>query len=495
MNILFACSELYPLIKTGGLADVAYNLPLALQRQSHEVRIVLPAYRSLLDNLSHLKAVGQITTTIQGYDVSLSKTNLKNTNISVYLVHCPALFDRPGGPYGEHSDSSWEDNAQRFGLFCRIVTLIGVNRAGLNWQPDLVHCNDWHTGLVPLLLKVYKSRPQSLYTIHNLAYQGLFSRTDFNALKLPEVVDGVRLWDFRALEFHGKMSFIKAGIVFADAVNTVSRGYAQEVLTADFGCGLDGLLRFVGRRFSGIGNGIDTHLWDPGNDHFIETLYGPSSLHRKIFNKLALQGEFHLASNHERLLIGVVSRLTDQKGIDLILDALPLIMQQSLDLVVLGSGDKNIEEALKQAARRYPGRLSIRLIYDERIAHLIIAGADALLVPSRYEPCGLTQMYAQRYGTVPVAHGVGGLADTIIDIPPYSEDIADATGVLFWQHSVSALFEALLRLEFVYGNLLLWRELQRAGMRENFSWDQSAKVYAGLYESLVSESVPDLASE
>lgn len=182
-----------------------------------------------------------------------------------------------------------------------------------------------------------------------------------------------------------------------------------------------------------------------------------------------------------------MSRLTDQKGIDLILDALPLIMQQSLDLVVLGSGDKNIEQALLQAVRKYPGRLSIKLIYDERIAHLIIAGADALLIPSRYEPCGLTQMYAQRYGTVPVAHGVGGLADTIIDIPPYSEDIADATGVLFWEYSVNALFEALLRLEFVYGNLLLWRELQRAGMRENFSWDQSAKVYADLYQSLLPE--------
>ena len=487
MNILFACSELYPLIKTGGLADVAYNLPLALKKQGHRVRIVLPAYRSLLNDLSHLKAVGQIATTVQGYEVSLLKTNLKNTDIPVYLVHCPALFDRPGGPYGEYSDVGWDDNAERFGMFCRIVTLIGTDRAGLNWQPDMVHCNDWHTGLVPLLLRVYKTRPRCLYTIHNLAYQGLFSKADFTALKLPEVIDGVRLWNFRALEFHGKMSFIKAGIVFADAVNTVSRGYAQEVLSTEFGCGLDGLLGFVGERFSGIGNGIDSQLWDPGNDHFIETLYGPSSLHRKIFNKLAVQAEFHLPNNHERLLLGVVSRLTDQKGIDLILETLPLMMQQGLDLVVLGSGDKKIEQALEQAARKYPGRLSVKLIYDERIAHLVIAGADALLIPSRYEPCGLTQMYAQRYGTVPVAHAVGGLADTIIDIPPYSEDIADATGVLFWEHSSSAMFEALLRLEFVYGNLLLWRELQRAGMRENFSWDHSAKAYTDLYDSLLPE--------
>ena len=489
MDILFACSELYPLIKTGGLGDVAYNLPLALHRQGHEVRIVLPAYRRILDDLSYLKAVGQLATTIQGYDVSLLKTNLKNTDIPVYLVHCPALFDRPGGPYGETNDHNWEDNAQRFGLFCRIVTLIGTDRAGLSWQPDIVHCNDWHTGLVPLLLKVYKSRPQCVFTIHNLAYQGLFSESDFTALKLPEVVNGVRLWDFRGLEFYRQMSFIKAGIVFSGAVTTVSQGYAREVLTTQFGCGLDGLLKATGRRFSGIVNGIDIKLWDPGNDRFIETLYGISSLHRKTFNKLAVQTEFHLGDNNERLLIGMVSRLTEQKGIDLILEALPLIQQQDIDFVLLGSGDRQFEQALQEAARRYPGRVSVRIGYDERVAHLIVAGADALLIPSRYEPCGLTQMYAQRYGTVPVAHGVGGLADTIIDIPPFSEDIADATGVLFWEYSCSALLEALQRLEFVYGNLLLWRDLQRAGMRQDFSWDHSAQAYSDLYQALLPESM------
>ncbi|MDC0088507.1 glycogen synthase [Porticoccaceae bacterium] len=390
------------------------------------------------------------------------------TNVTAAYLHplpiaksqlcCAELFDRPGGPYGETSGHDWEDNAQRFGLFCRIVTLIGTDRAGLSWQPDIVHCNDWHTGLVPLLLKVYKSRPQCVFTIHNLAYQGLFNEADFNALKLPEVVNGVRLWDFRGLEFYRQMSFIKAGIVFAGAVNTVSQGYAQEVLTTQFGCGLEGLLKTIGRRFSGIVNGIDIKLWDPGNDRFIETLYGASSLHRKIFNKLAVQAEFHLGDNNERLLIGMVSRLTEQKGLELILEALPLIQQQGIDFVLLGSGDRKFEQALQEAARRYPGRVSVKIGYDERIAHLIVAGADALLIPSRYEPCGLTQMYAQRYGTVPVAHGVGGLADTIIDIPPFSEDIADATGVLFWDYSCSALLEALQRLEFVYGNLLLWRE-------------------------------------
>lgn len=486
MKILFACSELYPLVKTGGLADVAYNLPLALRHLGHQVRIVLPAYRSLLDELGHLRAVVKYSTRIDGYRVSLLQTNLEDTAIAVYLVDCPELFDRSGGPYGEASgDQAWSDNAKRFALFCRMVALIAMDHTDQSWQPDIVHCNDWHTGLVPLLLAASKPRPKTLFTIHNLAYQGLFSEEEFKALKLPEVVDGKRLWDYQAVEFYGQMSFMKAAIVFSDAVNTVSAGYAREVLTEQFGCGLEGLLQSIGPRFLGIANGIDNRLWDPCNDRLIDTVYGTSSLHRKIFNKLALQEAFYQPRNSDRLMLGVVSRLTEQKGIDLLLEALPLIMALPIDIVVLGSGDQSLEKALKQAAISYPSRIGVKLGYDEEIAHLIIAGADALLIPSRYEPCGLTQMYAQRYGTIPVAHGVGGLADSIIDIPPFSEDIADATGVLFWQHSTSALVEALQRLEFVYGNTLLWRDLQRAGMRKDFSWEESARDYAGLYRSLL----------
>lgn len=484
MKILFACSELYPLIKTGGLADVAYNLPLALGRLGHHVRIVLPAYRSLLNQLADLRAVVVFSTRIDGYRLSLLKTNLENTAIPVYLVDCPELFDRCGGPYGESREQGWPDNAKRFGVFCRMVSLIAMDHAEQSWQPDIVHCNDWHTGLVPLLLADAKPRPRTLFTIHNLAYQGLFDEEAFRALKLPEVVSGKRLWDYRAVEFYGQMSFMKAAIVFSDAVNTVSAGYAREVLTEQFGCGLEGLLQNISRRFSGIANGIDNRLWDPCNDQLIDTLYGSSSLHRKIFNKLALQEAFYQPRNTDRLVLGLVSRLTPQKGIDLLLDAMPLIMQLPMDIIVLGSGDHKLEQALKQAALKYPSRIGIKLGYDEKIAHLVIAGADALLIPSRYEPCGLTQMYAQHYGTIPVAHAVGGLADTIIDIPPFSEEIADATGVLFWEHSASALVEALQRLEFVYGNRLLWRDLQRAGMRVDFSWQASAKAYAQLYQSL-----------
>jgi starch synthase len=484
VKILFACSELYPLIKTGGLADVAYNLPVALRHLGHQVRIVLPAYRSLLNQLAHLGAVVEYSTRLDGYRVSLLRTTLEDTAISVYLVDCPELFDRSGGPYGEDREHGWPDNARRFTLFCRMVCLMALNHTGQSWQPDIVHCNDWHTGLVPLLLATTKPRPRNLFTIHNLAYQGLFDEATFRALELPEVVDGKRLWDYRALEFYGQMSFMKAAIVFSDAVNTVSAGYAREVLSEQFGCGLEGLLQSIGPRFSGIANGIDTRLWDPCNDRLIDILYGTSSLHRKIFNKLALQERFFQPRNTDRLVLGVVSRLTAQKGIDLLLKALPEIMQLPVDILLLGSGDQALEKALKQAVVNYPSRIAVKLGYDENFAHLVIAGADALLIPSRYEPCGLTQMYAQRYGTIPVAHGVGGLADTIIDIPPFSEDIADATGVLFWEYSVSALIEALQRLEFVYANTLLWRDLQRAAMRQDFSWDKSARLYARRYQSL-----------
>jgi len=484
MNILFACSELYPLIKTGGLADVAYNLPAALRRQGHDIRIVLPSYSGLAE--AHHKWL-DYSAEVMGYPVGLLQAHLKGTDIPVYLVDCPQLFDRPGGPYGEYADQPWTDNAQRFGLFCRVSEKIALNQVGLAWHPDTVHCNDWHTGLLPLLLASHNKRPQCLFTIHNLAYQGLFDRIDFEALDLPATVDGKVLWDYQALEYYGMMSFMKAGIVFADAVNTVSVGYAKEVLSKEFGCGLEGLLRSLGEGFSGITNGIDTQLWDPSNDPMIQTIYGSHSLHRKVFNKLALLAEFQLLGHQDRLLLGIVSRLTEQKGIDLLIEALPLIMQLPVDLVVLGNGDKVLEKALLEVEKQYPMRISVKPAYDERAAHLVIAGADALLIPSRYEPCGLTQMYAQRYGTIPVAHGVGGLADTIIDIAPFSENIADSTGVLFWDFTPDALIDALQRLHFVYDNLLLWRDLQRSGMDEDFSWDISATGYSNLYQSLISQ--------
>lgn len=486
MNILFACSEIYPLIKTGGLADVAYNLPRALQAMGHNVRIVLPAYRAVLARVGDAEPVATLNsiygTTVRVRQTVLPDSGSEKDSLTVYLTDAPALFDRPGNPYGDSTRRDWDDNALRFGLFGRVVADIALNRAQLGWQPHIVHCNDWHTGLAPLWLAVEAERPATVFTIHNLAYQGLFPFAEFDRLQLPVTVNGIAVRDFRGLEFYRQLSFIKGGIVFADAVNTVSPGYAREVLHDDFGCGLDGLLRYRGAAFSGIVNGIDTEVWDPGSDPFIHRRYSSSSLQRKLANKTALRQEFQLPVNSERLLLGMVSRFSEQKGVDILLAALPRLLKLPVELMVLGSGGEKFERGLHAFAQRYPDRIAVVSGYDEALAHRVIAGADVLLIPSRYEPCGLTQMYSQRYGTLPLARAVGGLADTVIDINAGSA----ATGVLFADYSAEALVAAVRRALVLYRDPERWRHAQRKGMATDFSWRRSAREYRALYESLLS---------
>lgn len=485
MNILFACSELHPLIKTGGLADVACYLPQALQRTGQSVRIILPAYASVMAKVGAAQRVA--TCTVYGHAVEVLETTFEDTGMILYLVDCPAMFGRGGGPYGDDSDNDWPDNAQRFGLFCEVVAELALNRLGLTWQPDTVHCNDWQTGLVPVLLAAHTSRPGSVFTIHNLAYQGLFPQAEFDKLALPATVRNMPLWDFRGLEFHSQLSFIKGGIVFSDAVNTVSPGYAQEVLTPEFGCGLGGLLRHCGKRFSGILNGIDTGDWDPATDTAIIASYDQHSLADKQKNKRALMIDFNLPTNGEVLLLGMVSRLTEQKGIDLLLDSLPLLLKLPVKLVVLGSGDSVYEKALQEHVAQYPAQISIRLGFDEALAHSVIAGVDALLIPSRYEPCGLTQMYSQRYGTVPIAHGVGGLQDTIVDVGELSPWPGKSTGLLFHDFTVTAFIGAVSRAVDSHSKRNQWRHLQLTGMGKDFSWAVSAREYVDLYRAIGKE--------
>lgn len=484
MKVLFACSELFPLIKTGGLADVAYNLPLALQQQGCQVRIVLPAYRQVKTALKaarqHVDRVASLS--IAGQPVTLLQSAVPGNELPLYLVDCPPLFSGGDNPYAGYGDES----AQRFALFCRAIVALATGLADPAWQPELLHCNDWQTGLAPALLADMPERPAILFTIHNLAYQGLFSRETFERLQLPDA-----LWDFRALEFYGQWSFIKGGIVFADAVNTVSPSYAKEVLTPAAGCGLDGLLRHRGAAFGGILNGIDTEVWDPANDDFLEANYDSSSLSRKVLNKQALLRDFALPAEADTLLLGMVSRLTEQKGIDLLLTALPELLALPLTLVILGSGDADYSAALSDWRERHPKRIGLYLGYEERLAHRIIAGADALLIPSRYEPCGLTQLYSQRYGTVPVASAVGGLVDTIVD------RAEGGTGILFTGADAMALPEALRRILQCFRDESRWRALQRAGMAQDFSWNASTKQYLRRYQdisSLISYRIDNLAA-
>lgn len=480
-KILFVASEAYPLMKTGGLADVCGSLPQALAALGEDVRLLMPGYRDTLGRAGALKTIGEIKLSALDAPLRLLETRLPGTRIKVWLIDFAPAYDRPGNPYLNNLGHDWPDNGERFALLARVAVHISQGRARLRWKPDIVHCHDWQAGLVPALLSQETPRPATVFTIHNLAYQGLFSYETFSSLGLPPA-----LWSLSGLEFYGQMSFIKGGIAFADRVTTVSPSYAREIQTLDFGHGLDGLLRHRASVLRGILNGIDTKIWNPQRDEMITARY---SMHRaatgKAANKAALQTELGLALEPAVPVLGMVSRLVHQKGIDLFLEALPLLLEKPLQCVILGSGDSAYELALREWAQRYPKQLAVFVGYDEALAHRIIAGADLFLMPSRFEPCGLTQFYSLRYGTVPVARRVGGLNDSVIDVDAATLADDSATGVLFESANSAALVHALTRALELYRQRRTWQALRRAGMRQDFSWRRSASEYRLLYDELV----------
>ncbi|HEY9198689.1 MAG TPA: glycogen synthase GlgA, partial [Gammaproteobacteria bacterium] len=410
MKILFASSEAHPLIKTGGLADVSGALPKALHDLKQDVRLILPAYQELLARVDAPREIARITLPGTLDSVRVLETVLPESAVPVYLIEAPRCFDRSGNPYTGPDGRDWPDNAARFARFCRAVVEVAQDRAGLDWRADIVHCNDWQTGLVPALLSLETPRPATVFTVHNLAYQGLFDWPTFQSLDLP-----YDWWSLHALEFHDQLSFIKGGLVYADWLTTVSPTYAREIRTAEYGCGLEGLLTQRADRLSGILNGADYALWDPAADPLLEQHFSRKSLKGKAGNKQALQMQFDLPAAPKLPLFAHIGRLVAQKGIDLLLEILPQLMERPLQLVILGSGQADLEAALRAAQRDYPDRLGIRIGYDEVLAHRIEAGADAFLMPSRFEPCGLNQIYSLRYGTLPIVRRTGGLADTVTD--------------------------------------------------------------------------------
>lgn len=474
-RILFAVSELFPLVKTGGLADVAASLPRALHALHQDIRIVLPAYREVLGKISSAETLA--TLRINSTQVTILETSLPESKLKIWLIAAPDYFDRPGNPYLQADGKAWPDNAARFALFCRAVSEIAMGRAGLNWRPEVLHCNDWQTGLVPALLHQEISRPACLFTIHNLAYQGLFPYQTFIDLALAQ-----ELWTLEALEFHQQLSFIKGGLVYADRINTVSPYYAREIQTKDFGYGLDGLLRFRAARLCGILNGIDSEIWNPQSDPYISSNYSDLSLAQKQPNKKAVLEYFGLDNRFSGPLIGCIGRLVQQKGIDLILEMIPTLLKYPLRLILIGSGEIEYEQRLRQFAARFPDKIGIKIGYDEALAHRIEAGADLFLMPSRFEPCGLNQMYSLRYGTLPVVRHTGGLADTVVDSTPQTLKENTATGFVFNEANAGALLETVKRALLIYERPSLWQKIQRAGMRKDFSWKQSAKQYLELYQ-------------
>jgi starch synthase len=476
MRVLFVTSEAFPLAKSGGLADVSSALPEALKAESVDVRILLPGYPRALAALKNVRLEMRLEPFLGVEGAALVSGEMPGSDVRVWLVHAPALYLRNGGLYQDANGCDWPDNAKRFAFLCHVARAIGTGLVG-NWIPDVVHANDWHTALVPLLLSAHDGpRPATVFTIHNMAFQGNFSGHLYSDLDIPG-----GLFHPDGIEFYGQLSFLKAGIRYADRITTVSPAYAGEILTPEFGCGLDGVLRQRAGALSGILNGIDVVLWNPRSDSHLPHAYCAADISGKRLCKGDLQRELGLARDDETPLIGFVSRLTHQKMADVILSALPAILDRGAQIVVLGQGEPALEAGFAEIARQRGCDVAVRIGYEEGLAHRLQAGADILLAPARYEPCGLTQLYAMRYGTVPVVRRTGGLKDTVVETTTAALLDRSATGVVFDEANVDGLMQGVAQALALHREPLLWRRLQLQGMAQDFSWAASASRYASLY--------------
>ncbi len=476
-RILAVASEMFPLIKTGGLADVVGALPKALGALGLEVRTLVPGYPAVLGKLGQARRVAGLDDLFGGRGELLT-ADLDGAQVLV--LEAPHLYDRPGGPYQAPGGQDWPDNARRFAALAWAASEIGQGRLG-DWRPDIVHAHDWQAGLAPAYLALSGSpHPPTILTIHNIAFQG-----QFGAYLLPELRLPPRAWAVDGVEYYGGIGFLKGGLQYADAITTVSPTYAREIQREPLGFGLHGLLAARRAALHGIANGIDLAAWDPSTDRLIAQRYDADRLTAKAFNKEALQERLGLPREPRAPLLGMVSRLTRQKGIDLVVEVAREIVGLPAQLVVLGAGERDLEAQLEELARANAQRIAVRIGYDEPLAHLIEAGADAFLMPSRFEPCGLNQMYSLRYGTPPIARATGGLADTIVDATPQSIADGTATGFHFAEESPLALLAAVERAAELYRDAKAWRQIQRAGMAADFGWGAAAQRYAALYADLV----------
>lgn len=475
MRILHVASELFPLLKTGGLADVLGALPQALNDAGSEARVLLPGFPTVMAGLQAPSVVAEIDSFYGHVRLLYGKTS---TGLPLYVIDVPALYDRPGNPYHDAQQQAYADNIQRFALLGWMAAQIA---SGLDyfWRPDVVHAHDWHAGLAPAYLEALGRPAKSVFTIHNLAYQGLFPEKSLELIDLPEY-----FFDIHGVEYHGQLSFMKAGIFFADHVTTVSPTYAHEITTPEQGCGLEGLLDSPDVPLTGILNGVDEHIWSPVNDTLIAASYSASKPAGKALCKTALQEMCGLQVTAEKPIFAVVSRLTEQKGLHLILACLKDITQQGGQVVLLGSGDKWMENAFSAAAESDPANIAVKIGYDEGFAHQVMAGADVIMVPSRYEPCGLTQLYGLQYGALPLVRRVGGLADTVVDVS--LENLADgsATGVVFDAFTEAGFRQGVRRMFALWARPKDWKSVRRTGMSQDLGWGAIAQQYQDLYAEL-----------
>ena len=477
LRLLHVAAEVFPLVKTGGLADVVAALPPALARAGADVRLLLPGLPQIADAVLHQRTVCEIGPVFGAARVTLRCGQMPFSHVPTYVLDAPYLYRRDGGPYQDDAGREWPDNLQRFALLGWTAAHLAAGELDAAWAPNLVHAHDWHAASACAYMAAHPSTPaSSVFTVHNLAFQGLFETADFGLLGLP-----AHYLTAQGLEFHGQFSLMKAGLQFADRVTTVSPTYAREIATPEFGFGLDGVVRSRASALTGILNGVDGEIWNPARDAALASPYDADNLAGKAICKQALQAEAGLVANDGAPLFVMISRLTSQKGVDLVLGALPALLRVGGQLAVLGSGDAGLEAALRDAARAYPDRVAVRIGYDEAFAHRLVAGADAILVPSRFEPCGLTQLYGLRYGTLPLVRRVGGLADTVVD----AREGDRATGFVFDEATPGALATAIERAAAHFAQSASWRTTMRRAMAQDFSWEAAAAGYLALYAGLV----------
>lgn len=473
MQVLSVASEVYPLIKTGGLADVTGALPEALHKHGVTVRTLLPGYPAVMAALekpvvfhSFAKLMGGPATLVSG----------KAKGLEVFVLDAPHLYDRKGNPYLGPDGKDWPDNAQRYAALAQVAADLARGSLG-NYQTDVLHLHDWQAALAAVYVR-FNGGPKTVMTVHNIAFQGQYPAAYFNILDLPPqafAIDGV--------EFYGNVSFLKGGLACADAITTVSPTYANEICTADYGMGLQGLLQSRRSDLSGIVNGIDAHVWNPETDVALAAHYSIKDLAKREANKRAIEKQFGLETG-DGILHGVVSRLTWQKGLDIFASQVDWLVSTGARLALIGTGEAAIENAITAAAQRHRGRIGVVMGYDEQLSHLVQGGCDTMLVPSRFEPCGLTQLYGLRYGCVPVVARTGGLADTIIDANDAALAAGVATGIQFSPVDGASLKNALARTAALYADKVTWKNMQLRGMATDVSWDRSAAAYGALYKGL-----------
>ena len=482
IEVLSVASEIYPLVKTGGLADVAGALPAALAGSGVTMRTLVPGYPAVLGKL---KGGREVATFEDLFGVTGRLIAGRVEGLDLIVLDAPALYDRPGNPYMGPEGWDWPDNWKRYAALSWVASELGLGLVE-GYRPQVIHAHDWQAGLVPAYVKYGPSSTlKTVMTVHNMAFQGTFGSEIFSQLRLP-----MHAFSVEGVEYYNGVGYLKAGVECADVVTTVSPTYAAEIRTPAFGMGLDGLLNNRSETVFGVLNGIDMDAWNPANDPALKQTYTASTIQARLANKWAVAEAFGLDVT-EGPLFAVVSRLTWQKGIDLLAANIDMLVAAGGQLAVLGSGDAELENAIRAACLRHPGKVGLVTGYNEALSHLVQGGADVMMVPSRFEPCGLTQLYALRYGCIPLVSRVGGLNDTIIDANVAALQGEVATGVQFAPPDEHALANAIRRMFDLYKDQKSWKKMQRRGMKSDVSWASSAARYAQIYASLTGMPIND----